>query len=164
MLAYKQSYETSVTPQNTHTHTRTYTHTHPKYIPAGLGVHLLQTMYYSKVSHTSQTPSLSYSVPWLRHRRDTSSIPGQAGYFSWRVHTPNILSSGYQRVKRSRCVATCSPAPVPQVKKNPSYTSTPLYVTSRVVLSFWHLAAWHNTLLLLYVVKQARAILKCCTT
>ena len=114
--------------------------------PAGLAVHLLQiNPLLQSYSHQSAVRlSVFAIVTKKRAGYEFNSRRGRAlfnpasrpalGYPQQPVQTaPELRSLG---IKRSGRVATHSTLPTPYVKKNRSFTSTPLYVISRVVLTF----------------------------
>jgi len=109
--------------------------------PAGLGVHLLQiNLLLQSYSHQS---AVRLSVTKWRDEYEFSFRRGWAlvnptsrpalGYPQQPVQTASELRP--VGVKRSGRVATHSLLHTPYVKKNRSFTSTPLYVISRVVLT-----------------------------
>jgi hypothetical protein len=119
--------------------------------PAGLGVHILQiNLLLQSYSHQSAMRLRVFAIVskqrdgWEFNSRRGPALFNSAyrpalGYprsnLSKRHRSLELRSLGV-RLKKSGRVATHSSLPMPYVKKNWSFTSTSLYVISRVVLTF----------------------------
>jgi hypothetical protein len=118
--------------------------------PAGLGVHLLQiNLLLHSYSHQSAVRLRVFAVAakqWDGYELNSRTGPAlfnpasrpALGYPQQPDQTAPELRASFPwcTVKGLRRVATHSFLPTPYVKKNRSFTSTPLYVISRVVLTF----------------------------